>query len=202
MEETASKNGVIHYSNVNTYDKYGESINYVPDPGEEKLFDKNGNLVKVFYPGLEGLTSAFSIAYDYDYFDRKVRETHYDSLDNITNMEMFYYDDKGGVIQADKIDKNRIATQLLAGDEYGYPIERIYLPFNDSIGSFIYNWENKDRYGNIIKQAWIQRDENGNLLEDVRTTDFTYDKMGNWINKKVFRNDTLEFIYERQIIYY
>lgn len=50
---------------------------------------------KGFYPGLEGLTSAFSIAYDYDYFDRKVRETHYDSLDNITNMEMFYYDDKG-----------------------------------------------------------------------------------------------------------
>ncbi|KAA3622384.1 MAG: hypothetical protein DWQ02_26150 [Bacteroidetes bacterium] len=201
IEYKRLENKIVQYSEESIFNQYGEKISLNPDSGENKEYDKNGNLVKVFYPGVEGFYSSWWIHYDYNHKNQKIRKTSYDTLGNLIEMKVFYYNDLGEMVQTDMIDQDRFSINLYSEGEYSYPYEKVLVSLMDSIDGFHFRWENKDKFGNTTKSVFVNRDQHGNLIEETVSWDYTYDKKGNWIFNKIFHNDTLETIIERQIKY-
>ena len=198
IEEVTTKRKDTTYVWKIRYNKFGELID--ESPREKKEFDENGNLTKVVHEGLKGVFSSFSIVYDYDHFNNKVRETEYDSMSNVVKTKMLYYNEKNELVQKIQIDST--GTEIKRIDESGYVYEYSYIPFNEEENRFHGFWRNFDKYGNVIKRVDINKDQNGKLVEQISRIELEYDEIGNWHAKRVYRNDSLTINFERKIKYY
>ena len=201
LEITNSLRGGITSPNRVKYDKYGDIIEDNPREREGKEYDENGNLIKSNHEGLNGFYSPFSIIYDYDYKGNKIKETEYDSINNIVSTERYYYNKENKLVQSIEIDT--LGTEINRYDENKYVYEYTWTPFKDNKnGSFYSFWRNYDKYGNVIKRVDLHRENNGKMIEDITKTELEYDEFGNWISKSVFENDSLTTLYEREIRYF
>lgn len=200
LEEVNTLRGGTTSTWQTEYDRYGERIERNPREREGKEYDKNGNLIKLAYEGMNGYISPFSITYDYDYKNNKINETEYDSINNIVSTERFYYNNENELIQSIKIDTSGTAVKQYNKNKYLYGYT--WTPFNEGDYSFHSFWVNYDKYGNVIKRVDLQKDDNGKMVEDITKTALEYDEFGNWTSKSVFENDSLTTLFEREIKYF
>ena len=155
--------------------------------------------MSAFHKGLGSLYSSFTLTYDYDSKNNKVKETKYDSINNVVETTLFYYNDKNNLVEEVEVDS--IGTEIKRFNELGNVVDYSSTPFEEEVPYYGF-WRNCDQYGNVIKWVFLNRDENGKLVEQMTSIDLEYDKLGNWISKKVFENDSLVAMSKRVISYY
>lgn len=198
LEQVTISRGDTTSAWLEKYDRRGEVITY-NDPAVIEEFDERGNLVSAFHKGLGSLYSSFTLTYDYDSKNNKVKETKYDSINNVVETTLFYYNDKNNLVEEVEVDS--IGTEIKRFNELGNVVDYSSTPFEEEVPYYGF-WRNCDQYGNVIKWVFLNRDENGKLVEQMTSIDLEYDKLGNWISKKVFENDSLVAMSKRVISYY
>ena len=120
----------------------------------------------------------------------------------MTEYTVFYYNQMDEIIQEIKTNHNEVLLQRFA--ENGEQIEYNTFQLNkERQGATIINsWEKYDKYGNPLKSISLLSESNGLLSEKISKTELKYDKIGNWILRKLYVNDSLTTLIERKIEYY
>jgi hypothetical protein len=162
-----------------TYDKYNNLISYV----RFRKSSENGMTTRYIFNDQQQNT-----------------EIHYfDQSGNITNKNIFKYDQFGN-----QIEKNRFNTKRNAGskieyfyDSKGNKIESKHYSYS---GGLIYQLKfTYDSKGNLLSKSQIQPDES--VLRTERNQ-YEYDDRGNWILKTEYVQSKAKYVVERQIKYY
>jgi len=122
-----------------------------------------------------------------------------EAMQNISSSSLYSYDSKGNNTEIKSYD----ATGKLTGritmlyDKNNFIIEYDYYSASDELVEKVLI-EN-DKYGNITGIA--QYDSTGGL-KSYSTTEYEYDKKGNWIKSIQRTNSEINSVNEREIIYY
>lgn len=196
-EVTTKRGDTTNISRVR-YNKFAERID--DEPNTDKEFDSRGNLIMISYKRYDYSAPSFSTVYDYNSKNIKVKETEYDSLNNIKEVTLFYYNERDELIQEIHIDPD--GTAFRQYDKTGYNYNFLLTPFDEEEGAFYGIWNNHDQYGNERKRIKFQKNNEGRIIEQELNIKMEYDDQGNWISKMMYQNDSLTTIIERKIDYF
>jgi hypothetical protein len=140
--------------------------------------------------------------YEYDGFGNMIKKNVFDSLGQVINKYTFKYDEKGNMIE--KVEypypnqPSRFSKNTYKYDEKGNMIE---INLNNGAGSSfnsktILKYDDK---GGIIEQ---NRYNAGGKLDKTLSTQYEYDKNGNWTKKTTSAKKSATSVTNRRIDYY
>lgn len=176
-----SDQGIVYLENQFVYDEAGKLIFLINlNDGKfsskgQRIYNKEGTLVieSRLYTDEAMQNISSSSLYSYDSKGNNTEIKSYDATGKLTGRITMLYDKNNFIIEYDSYS---------ASDEL---VEKVLL-------------EN-DKYGNITGIA--QYDSKGGL-NNQSTTEYEYDKKGNWIKSIERTNSEIKSVTEREIVYY
>ena len=206
-------NGFLIESISNDTSKSISPIKYIYE------YDKNYNLIII-----TELYSDGNKSYEKNYFDnygKMLRKEKYNKEDKITYSYEYKYNELGYQIsERVKINDydfqflykydtlgNNIEEVMIKNNIYQSKKEILYKDLKQKIEIKEYNYENKlisineNKYllNNLVEE---KRYDDSNNLTTTILYEYTFDSVGNWIKKQVYRNNELDYEQKREITYY
>ena len=170
------------------------------DKREVREIDEKGNLLKISWrDGISGEESARDL-FTYDQDNNLIQEVSFGSNNEVSSIESHFYEE-GKLVASTKNNARDSRQEYFNrnGQVIEYQSKSIE---EDSIMTYSINVMKYDSFYNEIycKRMW-----NHSLFgKGVRIDSFSldYDQYGNWIKKKVFKNDSLVKMERRTLVYY
>ncbi len=187
-------------------------------------FDSEGNRSKT-YESLGQEKKLLVTSYTYDRSNNLIVYSEHNASGGVYRKEVYSYDDRGNKTKSIRYQSNGQVDQIktFQYDSIGNNIRKeLYYKEDKLEERYDYQYDKSGkvqvyiRYGgdlNLITKFYYTYDDQGNPLTETRyyadtklrqnfSYSYQYDSSGNWINKIVYRNDTPEFIYQREYTYY
>jgi hypothetical protein len=186
-------------------------------------YNNNNNLVEREMYNFYGVLNSKE-TYKYNEIGKLIEIDVITGVDSILTKETYKYDIKGNLIERDGITDNNLhhTKEINKYDNKGNLVENDWI---SSDGSLVFKWifkydnkkkliERKNIYDKeILLRQTYKYDNNGNEIEKnlydprnnrhtMETFKYEFDKMGNWIKRIDFKNDTPKFLIEREIKYF
>lgn len=170
------------------------------DTREVREFDERGNLIKLTEREPFLKIDRYTTLYNYDLNNNLIQESTYDRSGQLISSVSNYYDKEGKLRMMVKNDSDH--TKIEHYNPNGQPSQYLDLDYRDTTTRKSSTRFEYDKFGNLIFQEDISKGEANYEYFSVKNYQLTYDESGNWIEQRVFENDSLTSITRREIIYY
>lgn len=175
-------------------------------------YDKKNRLIKKVYVGTAAMGA--HAEFEYNNKDQKIKETHVDSTGKVRTTKNFTYNDQGKIhtVVFEWTEKNgdkRNGTEEYFYDDKNELIRKTYTSSKSGLESEWF-FENKTENGHKIvttrhiskgkeqKAVVVEYNEKDLVIkEGTLSYEYEYDKKGDWIVKRMFRNGELVGEYKR-----
>jgi hypothetical protein len=183
-----------------------ESINITSGKRKEYKYDSNGCKIEMIIYRADSVIDYRDI-YKYNKDGNLIESDYYSADDTIPSKTIYKYD-KGNLIEVDDLDPD---GTLFGKTIYNPPFDKKTFKYDNKnilievcdydlegslSGKFIYKYDAK---GNKIEDSWVDHKD---IVKDVYTYNYEFDKNDNWIKVTRIYNGKSKFIQERVIEYY
>lgn len=161
------------------------------------LYNENGHICERHVYNHAG-NLYMTLKYAYDDHGNRIEKRTYGSDDRMFLKHRYKYDKMNLLSEIewkDILGKSGVKENYVYDDK-GQMVNKIITNLKSSEFDFMYNY---DSHKNLIKLSWSEKRNN---LSKKGHSEYKYDATGNWIERIDYKNDMVQFLIEREILYF